>query len=818
MLGTANTLIEMSSSATNLVKRLDAVREGIDKASMDTEKREETTDSPTLLREHHMGDKMDRTQEEKTKSVVFSVAAVTKLLAESPDDVWRAIDSASLNNIASGSGKRALLGRELSNFKAATALRAAWIYVLCQEAWKWLSEGLKVVDLGEDMDANITFPYISKQWLTLSPMRSGIVNVAHAGLAGWFSSEADNGKRWEDGSSSYMATLTFLLTLGILEGTPISDLRDQLLQRRKYAIEEQLRRRGTSPSQSLPRLMKCTADTLIHCIRAFVLVDDDSGLPHLASDFKVIASEQQKDGEQSVRFPPLAYQALSTLSSNTIFLEHLPTSIRQFSPNLGYRDAISCQQSTPEALQEWGRFIREQGKEGSFLDTINRLDTIVSIGEAQSHLWESLDQCVVVAEKVCKSEQGSLRRLVEEELRALAELLDRLLLQRLDRLCKDWAAELSKVVSQSTLSALDLLREAQQSHGVIKREVAQEKNPLQFVFETDDSSLDLESTLRLQTPLAQQVVSSLEKKAESLVDEIEAYTSYIQKGALRRKKRMQKRKREEDSQAISVLQDERTKKVLGSYQKAFDSARLLLVDELKRQVEDLGVDAASQNGTRYLFLARIASALQHSETLRGSREKNLATSGEHQFHQGLAALREQIIEGWVLHVVKDAIATYSSKINASHVDSTFEEQGRPSSALVESFLRLVDGTHTVGCNYSTEMMALGRQLFFSFVDAWLVLYSSSSDNKQNGVYVVDSQVLLVLLKGSEGKIKEGMREKLEEISNGNRINEGQIESALQRLRLVLLPLHPHLATRSSATKKRHGEVPSSPRPSAIKGR
>jgi hypothetical protein len=52
MLGTANTLIEMSSSATNLVKRLDAVREGIDKVRTDPEAKGEEG-SMSMLRDKY---------------------------------------------------------------------------------------------------------------------------------------------------------------------------------------------------------------------------------------------------------------------------------------------------------------------------------------------------------------------------------------------------------------------------------------------------------------------------------------------------------------------------------------------------------------------------------------------------------------------------------------------------------------------------------------------------------------------------------------------------------------------------------------------
>ncbi|UZJ52256.1 hypothetical protein CBS101457_001576 [Exobasidium rhododendri] len=811
MLGTANTLIEMSSSATNLVKRLDAVRVGIESAG---EVAELGDQSIVLLSGEHANLKKEHeANEDNAGTTVFHYAAATKLLAESPDDVWTAIDSASVSSVASG--KKALLGRELSNYKAATALRAAWIYILCQEAWRFLSLGNGMATSKDEVNAEGLFPYISKQWHTLSPMRVGIVNLARSGLAGWYSIEGSSNAGWEDVSSSYMATVTFLLTIAFLEETSLTSLRDQLLQSRRRAIEDQLWREKKAPSTTLARLIRCMTDTLLHSLRAFAITDMNSGLPHLASIFADVSKSNRRIEGCKVPYPPLANQVLSTLPSSAIFVEHLPEEVRQFAPTLALADAEECQQSTLKALEDWCRSIREQGQQRDFLDTINILDTIASIGEAQSQLWESLDQCLALVERACKGQPTAFQDLIEGELKRLVESLDALLLQRLDNLCNEQAAELPKVVSICTTSALEVLKGGERKTEAERHARLLEETPINFFFEGDLSYADCATVLRLHTPLVEGVISSLEEKAASLMEELEAYTSYVERGAQRRQRRMQKRNREEDGRAIMKRQEEKTKEVLDSYQKAFDSARMALVEGLKSKLEGLGVEAASRDGTRYLLLGRIISALSHSETLQSKVATSVSNASD-LFHQDMTTLRKQVNDHWVAHVVKDAVARYHSR-REDFFNTALEEQDRPSSALVESLLRLVDGIHAVGCSYNSELTSLGLQFIHSFVDAW----TDSLQAKDKSLHTFDAQVLLVLLKHSrESQEGDSRLARLEGISGGAQpVDQGQIEAALSRLRLALHPLSPLYLSSLSPLYNQNtaNSMASLPNLSAIKG-
>ena len=756
MLGTANTLIEMSTSASNLVTRLDAVRQGIEMVGKDSEDRSGS--------EEQLVEEVSKSDKPQAKAAVFSAAAVTKLLAESPDEVWRAVDSASQRNMTSGAGKRDLVERELNNFKAATALRAAWIYTLCKEAWKWLS----AVEGVEDPDMHALFPYIAKQWSALAPTDASIVGVSQAGLAGWPTMEADAGKRWQDVSTSYMATITFLLSIALLQpAQSITAARDVLLEARKASLQLLLKRGRTAPAQTLSRLIHCIAGTIIHTMRAFALVEHGATVPHLASILQGISSDIQQG-----TFPPRAFQVILTLPSAPVLIEHLPASVRNFAPRLRFDDALACQETTASALHTWSRSVLS---EGAFAVTVEGLKTIASIGEAQSLLRETFDRCLVTAEKCGEK---TVQSLTEVELREVLEMLERVLRQRLDSLCRDKAAELSTAVSQSTSAALRKLSDDVDG----SRGARMEKNPTDFLFEGETTS-SLQSRLRFQTPLVQSVLSCVEERAESLREEMEAYSAYIQRGISKRVRRREKKDRRAHAKALSDQQDEKTAQVVDTYHKQLDAARLAMVDELRSQLDWLSGEATVSTGS--LLIARIASALEHSEKLRGD-SKMAATSNEGLFVQQLVALRTLIVDRWLTRTATDAIHCYPVKV-VSCLDPRQDAQCRPTSALIESLLCLVDGVHALGCGYLSEMAAASQQLLAAFVEAWIEL-SDKVEEKDRPCYTFDSSALATMLGEWDGN--ERLAARLDNISGGGIGTDKKLllELALHRLRLVLLPL------------------------------
>lgn len=801
MLGTANTLIEMSSSATNLVNRLDAVRQGVDNAKAITLDRRATTAEMKVEVSLVEG----RFQGETSKDGLYAITAATKLLAESPDDVWRAIDSVSLTGgPALLPSRLALVGRELTNYKAATILRATWIYILCEKAWKWLCEEAQIDD--QD-DIKTLFPYISKQWSSLAAMKTSITSMSQAGLAGWFPIEADGKRRWEDVSSSYVATITFLLSAALVDNLSIQSSRDLLLKQRKSAIEERLKTSSTSPSVTLTRLVKSMAETIIYCFRAFVITDGTLSLPYLANIFQSVTNGGEAEIEDAAKFPPSALQALSTLSSASLFTQHLPSSVCTFAPRLDYEDAIDCQKTTVQIVQEWSKEIREAGKKSMFAKIINQFRTISSIGEAQIQLRESLDRSSSLASKVCRDGDAPLQRVIQKELKALVELLEGLLLHRLDVLCQERTAELPAAASESISSALSSLDSKTNINGrgtSKNHELLVEVTPTRFLFDSDFTVSTLESRLRVQTPLVELVLSSVEKRAKLLGEEMDAYAVYVQRDASKRAKRKERRK----SQGLleEVSSHGQINKVLQSYRSAFDTARIILTDELKKRMVQLN-EKGNMKSVQLLFIARLASAFQHSEMLRSSASVS-AQSSDDIFLQSLATIRREILDRWIVEIVQDAINSYSTKVGQC-LDPTFEQLGRPSAAFIESLMKLIDGIHTVGCGYHSEASLLSQQLLSTFVKSWLGLNSKLSDIEKSW-YSFDSFALVIISRSSQS-IEEESITKLSKVSAKlDETKSEEVERALQRLRLVLLPLRPQQTNSSHTNGEKREAAPPLP--------
>lgn len=807
MLGTANTLIEMSSSATNLVNRLDALRQGVeDNAKVIIGNRSTSSSLTTTAKEETSMESNDSSgQEETNKSELYAIAATTKLLAESPDDVWRAIDSIYLTGGPTlVPNKLALSGRDLTNYKAATILRAAWIYILCERAWTWLSEEAQIDD---QVDIKTLFPYVSKQWSCLATMKTSITSASQLGLAGWFPMEAEGKRRWEDISSSYLATITFLLSAALLDNLTIKSTRDLLLKQRRLAIEERLQTDFTSPSVTLTRLVRCMAETMIYCFRAFAVNDGSSVLPHLANVFKDVSNSRKKNSGDDAEFPPGASQVLYTLPSASLFAQNLPSIVRTFAPRLDYEDSMECRETTVQILQNWSKDIREAGEKYLFAKIINKFSTISSIGEAQIQLREVLDRCCSLASKACKDEHTHLQNIIEQETKATVELLERLLLQRLNVLCQERTAELPAAASESISSALSSLayktnvngNEMSKAHNLLV-----EATPTKFLFESDFAVSKLESRLRLQTPLIEMVLSSVEKKAKLLGEEMDAYAAYVQRDASKRAKRKERRK----SQGLleRVPSTGQINKVLQSYRSAFDTARIILVDELRKRTAQL-IEDRDMNSVKLLFIVRLASAFEHSELLKSSASVS-AHGSDDNFLQRLRTIRREILDRWIIQIVQDSIDSYSTKVGQCP-DPTSEQLGRPSAAFIESLMLLIDEIHHVGCGYQDELSLLGQQLLSTFVKCWLKL-SSKLVGREKSWYEFDSCALGIISRGVE-LIKEESIADLKKVSaNLDDTMTEELERALQRLRLVLLPLRPQQVISSQTNGDKREVTASAP--------
>jgi hypothetical protein len=560
------------------------------------------------------------------------------------------------------------------------------------------------------------------------------------------------------------------------------------------------------------------AETMIHCLRSFVIRENGSGVPHLATIFASTSSHSTQ--AEQIEFPPSALQALSTLPSASIFVECLPVSVRHFTPRLEYEDAEECMQSTVKVMQDWSMSIRQAGQEGPFARLVDRLSTISSIGEAQIQLRENLDRCYDMVAKVCSDKDEDLRIVVEQELKALVAALESLLLRRLDVICQERTAELPAAVSDSISSALTLLSSSTNAAPrSVTLDIALEKDPTKFLFDPELTSSSLETRLRLQTPLVKRVLFAVEQHAQSLGEEMAAYAAYVQRDARKRAKRKHRPNKQGINGSLSNGEEVQMDRVLHSYRSAFDSARIALTDELSKSLEPITSpsDGEQDKKVQLLYIIRIASAFQHSTVLQSS--SSMAGEGSNDlFLQRLQELRRDVINQWVKEVVEDAIALYSTKVKVC-LDPRSDQLGRPTAAFSDCLMQIVDGLQAVGCGYQSEVSALGQQLLIAFTTSWLNL-EAGLDEQGLRCYTFDSHALSLLLSDQQGSEKDTI--KLVKICSSLEDEEKeQIERALYRLRLILIPLRPLEAPTQSekrATADRVTSAPPLPMLTIIQGR
>ncbi|PWN51555.1 hypothetical protein IE53DRAFT_46391 [Violaceomyces palustris] len=193
LLGTANTIIDMAHSSSQLKERLGALKLGVRKDSFG--------DGDGDLSGHDLAEEEFLRQQREDQ--VFSIGASLKLLMDAPEFVWRSIEK----------GK---------------TLTAAWTFILARVVWWDLMERRKPSN-PEDLtiDVKAAFPFVEKQWQGLVPMRKQIIQRAVDLLA-----IADLGLQ---------VTMDQLATVILLDNLKIPQAFSLLLSQRRNAIKEILR-------------------------------------------------------------------------------------------------------------------------------------------------------------------------------------------------------------------------------------------------------------------------------------------------------------------------------------------------------------------------------------------------------------------------------------------------------------------------------------------------------------------------------------------------------------------------------------------------
>lgn len=286
LLGTANTIIDMAGSSSQLAHRLDELSQGIRSAPLADEKGESSKKASrrkSFLPTQHLPAVPDVDASSLQQEAIYVLGASLRLIMDAPEYVWKSIEK----------GK---------------TLQAAWAFMLTRATWWDLIDTAPLSDTqsaltteGEEgissaseavslLKVNVkkAFPFIEKQWQSMLPMRKQIVHRAVALLS--------------DADIESMAVVDQLAALMLIDGTKLDQAVHLLLSQRLTAMRRMVHRRkaghtshhrgerrqgttsreveaahegeqdrATQASQTIAQLITLFARTLQHAVQIFIL-------------------------------------------------------------------------------------------------------------------------------------------------------------------------------------------------------------------------------------------------------------------------------------------------------------------------------------------------------------------------------------------------------------------------------------------------------------------------------------------------------------------------------------------------------------------
>lgn len=315
LLGTANTIIDMAGSSSQLSQRLHELAEGVESVSSVEQTAE--TSRKASRRKSFLPAQMSISGVPVTdasslhQEAIYVLGASLRLIMDAPEYVWKSIEK----------GK---------------TLQAAWAFMLARATWWDLNEtGLPsdrqsalTADGGEQGIASASeavsllrvnvkkaYPFIEKQWHSMLPMRKQIVHRAVALLS--------------DAEIESMAVVDQLAALMLIDGTKLDQAVHLLLSQRLTAMRRMVQRqrrskaashhrttsrdadgndiadRATHTSQTITQLVTLFARTLQHAVQIFAL----------SAKRETASSSRQ----------PLLLDLLTTITDPNIFTTGAPT-------------------------------------------------------------------------------------------------------------------------------------------------------------------------------------------------------------------------------------------------------------------------------------------------------------------------------------------------------------------------------------------------------------------------------------------------------------------------------------------------------------
>ncbi|SPO24684.1 uncharacterized protein UTRI_01650_B [Ustilago trichophora] len=336
LLGTANTIIDMAGSSSQLSQRLDDLSQGVRSAALAEETRESSKKASrrrSFLPTQHLPAVPDVDASSLQQEAIYVLGASLRLIMDAPEYVWKSIEK----------GK---------------TLQAAWAFMLTRATWWDLIDTAPLSDAqsaltteGEEgvssaseavslLKVNVkkAFPFIEKQWQSMLPMRKQIVHRAVTLLS--------------DADIESMAVVDQLAALMLIDGTKLDQAVHLLLSQRLTAMRRMLHRRKTGhtqhhrgerrqgttnrelkaayegeqgraaqASQTIAQLVTLFARTLQHAVQIFMLPPKSEA----SSSSRPLLLDLLTTITDSANFTVSANPSTSPTSERTFLLPH-PTS------------------------------------------------------------------------------------------------------------------------------------------------------------------------------------------------------------------------------------------------------------------------------------------------------------------------------------------------------------------------------------------------------------------------------------------------------------------------------------------------------------
>lgn len=293
LLGTANTIIDMANSSSQLDTRLSDLARGVQSAAgadESSEAKKKMVRRKSFLPTQNLNGVRDEEKEMRHQEAVYVLGASLRLIMDAPEYVWKSVEK----------GK---------------TLQAAWGFLLTRATWRDLTESgprsqSQSALEGEETIASAAeavallkvkvkraFPFIEKQWQSMLPMRKQIVHRATTLLG--------------DAEIESMAVVDQLAALVLIDGIKAEHALQLLLSQRLAAMRRMIRQRraGRSShqhpqdedakhlaehdSRTMAQMIILFARTLQHAVQIFLLppkgVEKSTSQPLLHDLLKTIS-------------------------------------------------------------------------------------------------------------------------------------------------------------------------------------------------------------------------------------------------------------------------------------------------------------------------------------------------------------------------------------------------------------------------------------------------------------------------------------------------------------------------------------------------